>query len=88
MIKITLTALTCVSGILSALYWWQSSRVEPDPVFVTLQGGEQIRASSDGDYSQTIDALREMGRLNKYAAAWSAVTPILVTLSGIAGYFG
>lgn len=79
-IDIALSLLVGTSGAITAYYWWRSSRVDIDPPISGLLG---MRSSIDGDYSATIDALREIGRLNKIAAMWSAISAVLIILSVI-----
>lgn len=68
--------LAGLSGVITAYYWWQSSRIDVDPPSGPVPG---MFYSVDGDYSATVEALRVIGRLNKIAAMWSAITAVLST---------
>jgi hypothetical protein len=69
-----------MSVAISAWFWWKSSEVDIDP---PIPGFTRIPSSADGDYSATVAALQEIGRLNKQAATWSAASAIFFAVSAV-----
>lgn len=72
--------LAGVSGLITAYYWFKSSRIDVNPNTGLLPG---FHFEPDRDYSATIDALRRVGELNKTAATWSAVSATLFAVAGL-----
>lgn len=75
-----LTLLGAMSVAISAWFWWKSSEIDVDPPAMIHP---DIPFSADGDYSGTVVALKEIGRLNKLAATWSAISAIYFCLAAV-----
>jgi hypothetical protein len=72
--------LLCKQDLITAYYWFKSSRIDVDPNTGLLPDFHFV---PDRDYSSTINALRRVGELNKNAAMWSAVSATLFAVAGL-----
>jgi hypothetical protein len=84
-ISVALAAL--VTGIIAAVYWYRSSRVQivpdwPEGAFGLVEPGE-TRASDAGWTSGTLAAFSKSADLNAKAALWTAASVVLAALSSI-----
>lgn len=80
-----------VTGLRSAWFWLQASRVEPDPAWTgrapedgwSWDERREVDAVQDRLIFAMIDAHSKSAELNKVAAQWTAVTIVLGSLSAM-----
>lgn len=80
-----LVALTFVTGITAAVYWYQSSRIPATPTWKIEPGDQQL--SQAGWVAGTLEALSASARLNSRAAIWTALSVALAAFSSLIGFF-
>jgi hypothetical protein len=78
-LSVLLACLGAVTGIVAAYYWYRSSQVSINPVWLTESGDPH--ASQSGWLAATMGAFSESARLNKIAASWTAAAVVLNMLS-------
>ncbi|SEI14935.1 hypothetical protein [Paraburkholderia hospita] len=83
---IILGSVGFVVGLLAARYWFLASKVDPLPVWGDREPVDQSLAQA-GWIVGLLEASSESARLNRRAAALTAVAVVLTTGSGVAGLF-
>lgn len=76
-----------ITGLISAWYWYKASAVPVEPVWIKNDGiepGDSLLSQS-GWISGLLGSVHESARLNKVAAAWTAFTVVLTTISALVG---
>ena len=81
-IAIVLIVLAGLSGLAAAKWWWRSGRIDIDPPARAVTG---LHYYVDGDYSETVNALKLGARLSRKAALWAAISAALSMLGALAG---
>jgi hypothetical protein len=81
-----LAAVSCVTGLIGAAYWWRSSRVQVNSSWAVEPGDES--RSQAGWIAATLQALADAGRLNKHAAIWTGISVAAMGLGTLAGRIG
>ncbi|MGA8111455.1 MAG: hypothetical protein WBD46_14060 [Acidobacteriaceae bacterium] len=89
--SIVLAAAGLVTGLRSAWFWLQASRVEPDPAWTgrapedgwSWDDRREADAVQDRLIFAMIDAHAKSAELNKVAAQWTAITIVLGSLSAM-----
>lgn len=83
-IAICFAAVGGVSGIISARYWYESSRISVTPPWGDFEPLEAVDKAV-GWASATLDALIKSAALNKKAARWTAASVLLSAVAGVLG---
>jgi len=84
--SVVLAGLSLIVGLAAAWFWFDSSRVQPEPG-PGIDSGE--RAIQDQAWiGALIVAANKSARLNKIAAILTAVAVVLGTASSVSGAFG
>jgi hypothetical protein len=90
-ISIICAAAALIMGLRAAYYWWEASRIEPDPGWKTTADDPRPIEPVDEQLKQmgwtiaTLKAARESAALNKKAAIWTACAVVLGTISSVVG---
>jgi hypothetical protein len=81
------SAATTAAALVAARYWYVSSRPTPDatlPPIASVSDNPQARIlGTQVDIGKIHSSLYEAARLNKKAAAWSAVAAFLGALTSV-----
>ena len=83
---IILASAGFVVGLLAARYWFLASKVDAMPAWGDREPVDQSQAQA-GWIVGLLEASSESARLNRRAAALTAVAVVLTTGSGVAGLF-
>ena len=93
MIIIILAFFTFISAIISAVYWWKSSRVEPVSIDMFNNAAsvsdvpEQYIGTAQVNIAGLQAAAVESARLNKWASIWTGISALLSAATTISGIF-
>ena len=86
-IGIGLAILAGITGVIAAIYWYQSSRVPIDPIWpdgpVGLMEPGEHDASQDGWVAGMMQASTRAAQLNAKAALWTAGSVLLAAAASI-----
>lgn len=75
-----------VVGMLAAVYWLSASRIDAIPAWGDREPVDPVMSQA-GWIAGLLQASSESARLNRRAAALTAVAVVLTTGSGVAGLF-
>jgi hypothetical protein len=74
--------LALVTGLIAAWYWWQSTRV---PVKNANPNPRSWDATTLGLAAGTVTAYKEVSKLNKWAAIFTAISVVSSAISALVG---
>lgn len=85
LISIVFAIVGSITGLIAAHYWYRASKVEISPAWELVPSREMETKNIMGWVTGNMIAFTRSGKLNKYAARWSAVA---VMASGFSALFG
>lgn len=83
--SLVLAIIGSVAGLIAAHYWYRASKVAISPAWELVPSRELETKNIMGWVTGNMIAFTSSGKLNKYAARWSAVA---VMASGFSALFG
>jgi hypothetical protein len=86
-IGIGLAIFACITGVVAAIFWYRSSKVQANPIwpegaFGLVEPGEQA-ASQDGWIAGMLQASSRAAKLNAKAALWTGGSVLLAAAASI-----
>ncbi len=90
-LKLALALLTLISAVISAVYWFKSSRLEIETVYrgdlPSISDVPELHImTAQVDVFKILQVMNEACRLNKWASIWTGIAALLGAVTTISGF--